>query len=386
MRKLKNLTGGVLNAPLKQRESNLELFRIITMLLIVAHHFVVNSGLISADGPIAANPMSVNSIFLLVFGAWGKIGINCFVMITGYFMCKSQITVKKFAKLILEVMLYKIIIYLVFIVSGYENVSFMNLLQALLPITHIKQNFTGCFITFYLFIPFLNIFIGKLTERQHFKLLLLSFFTYILFGTIHIGMFGVTMNYVSWFMVLFFIASYIRLYPKKWFSNNKICGCLLLLSLIISIASVVCCVWLGARVNRFIPFYFVTDSNTFLAVMVGIFAFLFFKNLHIPFNKFINTIGASTFGVLLIHANSDAMRQWLWKDVLDNVGHYDENYMPFYAIGCVLVIFIVCVIIDIIRINLLEKPFFKWWDKHFDNFANAYKKKEDKFFQKLHIE
>ena len=29
----------------KQRDSNLELFRIITMLLIVAHHYVVNSGL-----------------------------------------------------------------------------------------------------------------------------------------------------------------------------------------------------------------------------------------------------------------------------------------------------------------------------------------------------
>lgn len=30
---------------IKKRDSNLELFRIITMLLIVAHHYVVNSGL-----------------------------------------------------------------------------------------------------------------------------------------------------------------------------------------------------------------------------------------------------------------------------------------------------------------------------------------------------
>ena len=30
---------------IKVRDSNLELFRIITMLLIVAHHYVVNSGL-----------------------------------------------------------------------------------------------------------------------------------------------------------------------------------------------------------------------------------------------------------------------------------------------------------------------------------------------------
>lgn len=81
------------------------------MLLIVAHHYVVNSGLTSADGPIAASPASSHSIFLLLFGAWGKIGINCFVMITGYFMCKSKITAKKFAKLLCEVMLYRILFY-----------------------------------------------------------------------------------------------------------------------------------------------------------------------------------------------------------------------------------------------------------------------------------
>ena len=32
--------------------------------------------------------------------------------------------------------------------------------------------------------------------------------------------------------------------------------------------------------------------------------------------KLINTISASTFGVLLIHANSDFMRQWLWNDTI----------------------------------------------------------------------
>ena len=76
------------------------------MLAIVAHHYVVNSGLTAADGPIYADPLSGASIFLLLFGAWGKIGINCFVMITGYFMCESHITVRKFVKLIFEVMFY----------------------------------------------------------------------------------------------------------------------------------------------------------------------------------------------------------------------------------------------------------------------------------------
>ena len=55
----------------KQRKSNLELFRIITMFIIVAHHYVVNSpliGFVHEEGKV-----NFNSIFLLLFG-WGGNG------------------------------------------------------------------------------------------------------------------------------------------------------------------------------------------------------------------------------------------------------------------------------------------------------------------------
>ena len=48
----------------KLRNSNLELFRIIVMLSIVAHHYVVNSGLLAI---MAENPTSAKSIFLYLF-------------------------------------------------------------------------------------------------------------------------------------------------------------------------------------------------------------------------------------------------------------------------------------------------------------------------------
>lgn len=366
----------------KKRESNLELFRIITMLLIVAHHYVVNSGLTAADGPIYANPMSGRSLFLLLFGAWGKIGINCFVMITGYFMCKSQITAKKFAKLVCEWLLYKYIIYSVFLISGYQAFSLKSFVLTIIPITRIDTGFTSCFVIFWLFIPFLNLLIQKMNERQHIRLILLGSFLYIILGTVR----QVTMNYVSWFIVLYFISSYLRIYPKKCFSNTKLWGILTFGFVMISAISVVACIWLGTKINRNMAYGFVTDSNTFLAVAVGISAFMFFKNINIKYNRFINTVAASTFGVLCIHANSDTMRQWLWKDTLDNVGHYNSSLMPLHAIGSVLGIFAVCVIIDIIRINLIEKPFFKFWDKHWDGFLAKFKRIEDKIFKKLNIE
>lgn len=99
----------------KPRASNLELFRIITMLLIVAHHYVVLSDLPKV---MVTDPLGVQSIFLYIFGAWGKVGINCFVLITGYFMCTSSITLRKFVKLVAVVEFYKITTYCIFIMGG----------------------------------------------------------------------------------------------------------------------------------------------------------------------------------------------------------------------------------------------------------------------------
>jgi hypothetical protein len=339
------------------RDSNIELFRIITMLLIVAHHYVVNSGLTDISGPIFANPLSFDSLFLLIVGAWGKIGINCFVLITGFFMIKSEISVRKFLKLFLAFMFYKIIIGLLFIISGYQTFEWKNFVKLFIPILSVEQNFTGCYILFFLFIPFLNILINNLNEKQHILLLVLCSATYILFGTFH----RVTMNYVSWFMVLYVISSYIRLYPKNWMANLRLTFLAFILTVILSVLSVLACSWLGVKIHKTAPFYFVTDSNTVLAVLTGISAFLFFKNLKIPYNKFINTIASTTFGILLIHANSDTMRQWLWKDTLDNVGHYGDL---LYVILSVVGVFVICSVIDFLRIKFIEKLFFRFWDKN----------------------
>ncbi len=368
----------------KTRNSNLELFRIIVMILIVAHHYVVNSGLTAADGPIYADPLSWRSLFLLLLGAWGKIGINCFVLISGYFMCTSQITAKKFAKLLFEVMFYRIVINCIFWISGYATFSLGNLVEVVLPIMSIGTGFTSTYLIFFLCIPFLNILIKGMNEKQHIRLLLVCGFTYVFLGTV--PKMSVTMNYVSWFIVLYLLASYVRIYPKKIFSSAKIWGWATFVSVIISAISVVACAWLGEKLDRIMAFMFVTDSNTFLAVAVGFCSFMFFKNLNVKTSRVINAVGATTFGVLLIHANSATMRAWLWKDVLDNVGMYSSDWMPLHAIGITLAIFAVCAAIDFLRISFIEKPFFKLWDKHWDKVVAWYTKIETNICKKLKIE
>ena len=65
----------------KQRNSNLELYRIIVMLLIVAHHYVVNSGLMEE---MAKEPLSSRSLFLHLWNV-GKDWYQLFCTDNGLF-------------------------------------------------------------------------------------------------------------------------------------------------------------------------------------------------------------------------------------------------------------------------------------------------------------
>lgn len=333
------------------------------MLLIVAHHYVVNSGLTTKDGPLLTDLTSGNSIFLVLFGAWGKTGINCFLMITGYFMCTSQITLRKFLKLIGQIYIYSFLIFLILLSAGYETLSFTRILKLFFPLWGFKTNFTSCFIGFWLTIPFLNILIHNITKRQHEWLLLLVFGMFTLLGSI--PTFKVGMEYITWFGIIYLLASYFRLYPHPLFDNRKLWGWMTLLSIALAIVSIIWVrMWFGSREVR-TSYFLVHDSNKILAVTIALCSFLWFKNMNIKHCNIINAFGAGTFGVLLIHANSDAMRIWLWKDCVNVIGHYQTlttGSLCMFSIGVVLAIFVVCNLIDQLRIATLEKWFFRWYD------------------------
>ena len=343
----------------KPRQSGIELFRIITMLMIVVHHYVVNSGVREILG---LNPLSIESIILLNLGAFGKIGINCFVLITGYFMCKSNITLKKFLKLFLEVMFYKIIITTIFIICKYPaewNVA--TIITTMLPLTSITSNFTGCYLIFFLFIPFLNILIKNINEKMHGLLLLACLIPFTVIANIP-GV-AVSINYVLWFIIIYFIGAYIRLYKQELFSK-KWWSIVFIINVILCIASVIAMLVLRTYFDLALSeYFFVVDCNKILAVTTAVSGFITFKNANIKYSKFINVVASACFGVLLIHANSGAMRTWLWGDMLKNVEYLGSNWIYLHFLLSILIVYIGCTLIDLARIYLIEKPLFKWMDK-----------------------
>lgn len=368
--------GNTCSSPsIKGRDSNLELYRIVCMLMIVAHHFVVNSGLNSPDGSITSHPDEPNSLFLLMWGMWGKTGINCFLLITGYYMCTSKITLRKFFKLLFQIYLYKMVIFLIFLAGGYETLSMVRVTKLLMPFWGFNSNFTSCFIGFYLLIPFLTVLVQNLKKRQHLSLVFLALLYYTLLGSI--PKFDVKFNYITWFSILFLLASYMRLYPQRIFDKSRLWAWMTVSCVILAMGSVV--FMQHYRMDR--AFFFVSDSNRILAVAIAVSSFLWFKNMKMKQSKIINAIGGSTFGVLLIHANSDAMRTWLWKDTLDCVGHYNLSLLNLmlFSVGGVILIFLLCNVIDQARIHLIEKPVLSWMDKKVFNKNLPFQEKTNKY-------
>lgn len=341
--------------------------------MIVAHHYVVNSGLIQL---IMDSPLSPSSLTMLVFGGWGKTGINCFVLITGWFMCRSEWSGIKLTKLYLQITFYTVIIYLVFCITGHDTPSTIKFLWTIWPVKGIHSgDFVSCFLIWYLFIPFLNILINNLTKHQLGKLNLLLLFTYCLIP--QIPKLNVVFNYISWFSVLYLVAAYIRIYGMPFKVEHRQWGYTTLCFIAMGGASIMLLELANKSImsKSIYPYWFMADSNKILPFLIALSSFMWFKDIRIPYSKWINTIGAATFGVLLIHANSNTMRQWLWRDTIDCIGHYTGPllWVMGYATISVLIIFIVCAGIDWFRSKYIETIYMPW----FSNRYLKFKQKKD---------
>lgn len=68
----------------KTRQSNFELLRIVSMLLIVFYHsfYHLKIGKVSAS----QTPFSMNLVIGYLLGSWGLVGVGCFFLLSAHFL------------------------------------------------------------------------------------------------------------------------------------------------------------------------------------------------------------------------------------------------------------------------------------------------------------
>lgn len=85
-----------------ERKSNIELLRIISMLLIIIFHCAYKSGFVFEEY------FSMNKFLVKIFWMFGELGVNLFGLISGYHMIQGRFKHKKLILLTSEVFFYQI--------------------------------------------------------------------------------------------------------------------------------------------------------------------------------------------------------------------------------------------------------------------------------------
>lgn len=100
------------------------------MLFIIAHHFSVHGEFFFSSG------FNINYLWIDFIQIGGKIGVNIFVLISGYFLINSQkVQLNKVLKLWIQIFTYSIIFFIIFSLTNKINFSLGNIIEYIFPIT-----------------------------------------------------------------------------------------------------------------------------------------------------------------------------------------------------------------------------------------------------------
>lgn len=339
----------------KERYSNIEFLRILSMFLIVVHHFAFH-GFDKAAVATSEAGWQVNS---LLFG--GGVGVAVFVLISGYFMVCSKITGKKLLRLWVEIFTISMSLYLLFRFVPQEGIrpheGFCALFAHFFPLLTNEYWFMSVFVLLMLLSPFLNRILHHMTKMEMRWLILVqvafcsacSAFPY---GTAAIGDIG-------FFVMLYTIAAYIRLHAKTPAGRSGIWLFIALFTLaavelvvfyINEPASVVAA-WIRKAVMAKYGL-----PNLLMAVAL----FMAALSWRMKSRKWLNSMASCTLGVYLIHDNT-FVRPFLWKNIFHNQDMLVQGSgFWLHFITTVLTVYLGCTLVIFVWKNTIERAYICW--------------------------
>ncbi|MDO4269915.1 MAG: acyltransferase [Eubacteriales bacterium] len=337
------------------RNPSFELLRVVAMLMIVTLHMNIGG-----MGNILEEVIPCSANFFLAWGLeiYCLVAVNCFVLITGYFMCEQKFKTKRLLLLWLQIVFYTIAIYLVFVGMGKTTFQVSALIKSFLPISLKTRWFVTVYFLLCCVAPVLNITIAAISKAQHRNCLaaLLLIFSFWATAAGVSDFTDVSMGYsLPWFMILYLIAGYIKKYRDVSKKASFWLGLYLGTGLLISIAKA----GVSALTQRMFgqirfafPFFI---YNSPLILLESIFLFMFFANLTIKNKRLCRIICALaplSLGVLIIHANEYV--RTIWVPLLHPATYANSPWMIPYVFFCTFCLYFFCVAIDAVRQQLFK--------------------------------
>lgn len=336
---------------MKERDSNIELLRIVATLMILMVHF---SGWFLSFVGIdtfwgGGKSMAVTRVML---NSVSCIGVVLFILISGYFGIHPKI--RSLLNLFMCLAFFYLGTYLLNCwVTGDAVFQHHRVLRKLMAFSH-ENWFIQCYLFLMLVSPMLNVFVEKGSEKELLTYIIVFVACAFYFGCVHDSTyFYFNRGYsVTTFIMIYLVGRYLRLYGEKrmaqvasWKIILVWIGCTALI-----------CVW-----KLFMPRYglFVSYCSPIL-LLSALSLFLLFARLSFQ-SKVVNWMGASCLAAYILHTNAPIMGWMIETDerlfCANNAGLYVVG-----AVGICVGVFVVAIMLDKIRIWIC-KPLLNFADK-----------------------
>lgn len=352
----------------KVRKSNFEMLRIISMLMIILHHYSYHGGSFN----LPAGPAKYVSQLLFI---GGSLGVTLFMLISSYFLIDTKFSIKRILRIWFEIFLYCAGISVICYFAKVQSFTYKTWLQVLLPITFNATWFGIAYIFICFVSPFLNRLMNSLSKKSYFGLLCVLLVFFVVIPTVTFPMpQRVCFNVVSWFVCMYLLAGYIKRFSFKILDNKLVAITVFVISVLCIWGSEVWFTKLGQNSQFFAgSVTFFTNHDSVFMVSAALSLFMFFKNIDLGSNKIINTVARTAFGVYLIHDNI-IMRMTMWRKWFNTTSVTTAGKLIIHSLMVALVIYLVCSIIDWVRIVCIEQPLFsvKKFDKYFKKFDSYF--------------
>ena len=336
----------------KGRQANFELLRIVAMYMVVVLHYLVKGG---AEISLVEDTGAVNLLVWLVKGLC-IVTVNLYVLLSGYFLLEARWKFSRVAELWLQMMFYSVGVPLVCLVLGIGEVPNWGLydwINVMFPVQMEHYWFVTAYMVLYLFIPVLSAGVKHITKKQHQLVIagLLLFFSIpktILPVLIPTDRYGYDFG---WFMCLFMIAAYIRLYGISFFNSKKrAVGIYLMVIAVIWSGSLAC----GILSRKGLPLAYMMDMfycyNHILVLAASVALFYAFKYMQISNKRIaciICKVSPYVFGVYLLHENLAVRNLWqFWLGIASVQG---KMSLFLHMVIAVTLVFVTGVMVDFVR-------------------------------------
>lgn len=337
----------------EQRQSGIEILKIIAILLVVISHvtqtLVSENTVVDLHGYVLKIGSATTSIQMLIinifyyFGA--SLGNTIFFICTAWFLVsKEKPARRKALHIFIDVWAISVLWLAVVLIDRHGELPLKTIVKQLIPTTYANNWYMTCYIIFLLIYPLLNTVINNLTQRQLLRVIFVAGFLWIGMNFLLPGIFF-TSKLIIW-TTIYFIIAYLKLFLPKSQNSKKVNIIMLILGLLGFVGVIILTNILGLHIaffsNKLLRWNNVCNP---FGILIAIGALNLLRQSAYR-NGFVNYVSRLSMFVYLIHENQLFRRYYrpvIWKWIYDSFGY---NKVGLWILLFSLILFIAALVVS----------------------------------------